>query len=109
MWVGVDDAFSFQGGCRNRRRWPDFPSWEEQEFFRTSTDLGQPGKREARPSKLMDATSIISLQNHDGGWPYRKGGSSWTEPTVFALLAQSAGESDPQSLERGFHWLRSVQ
>lgn len=57
----------------------------------------------------MDIASIIQLQNHDGGWPYRKGGSSWTEPTVFALLAQSLGPGDAQSIERGMTWLRAAQ
>ena len=57
----------------------------------------------------MDVASIIGLQNHDGGWPYRKGGSSWTEPTVFALLAQSAMHRDGESIERGLAWLRAAQ
>ena len=57
----------------------------------------------------MDVASIIQLQNQDGGWPYRKGGSSWTEPTVFALLAQSVGRGDARSIERGMTWLRAVQ
>jgi len=57
----------------------------------------------------MDLASIIRLQNHDGGWPYRKGGVSWTEPTVFALLAQSAETGDAASIERGLTWLRAAQ
>src|SRR5579864_7531879 len=57
----------------------------------------------------MDVPSIIHMQNHDGGWPYRSGGSSWTEPTVFALLAQSAHQGDAQSIERGLDWLRAAQ
>jgi hypothetical protein len=57
----------------------------------------------------MDIASIISFQNHDGGWSYRKSGSSWTEPTVFALLAQSAAEGDASSSERGLAWLRAAQ
>ncbi|HUJ24275.1 MAG TPA: hypothetical protein VLX58_22220 [Bryobacteraceae bacterium] len=56
----------------------------------------------------MDISAIINLQNRDGGWPYRKGGGSWTEPTVFALLAQSVEKGDAQSIDRGFMWLRSV-
>ncbi len=51
----------------------------------------------------------MSLQNHDGGWPYQKGGGSATEPTVLALLVQSAGSGDPQSTERGVAWLRATQ
>jgi Prenyltransferase and squalene oxidase repeat len=58
---------------------------------------------------MFDVTSIISLQNHDGGWPYRKASGSWTEPTVFALLAQSVEKGDPRSIERGFNWLRASQ
>jgi hypothetical protein len=57
----------------------------------------------------MDVATIIGLQNHDGGWSYRKGGGSWTEPTVFALLAQSVEKGDPQSVERGLAWLRAAQ
>lgn len=57
----------------------------------------------------MDIASLISRQNPDGGWPYRKGGSSWTEPTVFALLAQLSGQSGAPSVERGFAWLRATQ
>src|SRR5579864_1890782 len=58
---------------------------------------------------MLDVTSIISLQNHDGGWPYSKSGGSWTEPTVFALLAQSVEKGDPRSMERGLNWLRASQ
>jgi hypothetical protein len=57
----------------------------------------------------MDVTSITNLQNRDGGWPYRKGGGSSTEPTVLALLAQSVDPGDPQSTERGLAWLRATQ
>src|SRR5690242_8651422 len=57
----------------------------------------------------MDVASIKSLQNQDGGWPYRKGGASSTESTVLALLAQSVEQGDPQSIERGLAWLRSAQ
>ena len=57
----------------------------------------------------MDLVSIIGLQNHDGGWPYRKSGGSWTEPTVFALLAQWVEKGDPSSIERGLTWLRAAQ
>ena len=57
----------------------------------------------------MDLAAIIRSQNHDGGWPYRKGGSSWTEPTVLALLAQSVQSGDAQTCERGMAWLRASQ
>src|SRR5260370_11100320 len=54
----------------------------------------------------MDLTSMTSLQNRDGGWPYRKAGGSSPEPTGLALLAQSVDPGDPQSIERGMAWLR---
>jgi hypothetical protein len=57
----------------------------------------------------MDVASIASLQNRDGGWPYRKGGRSSTEPTVLALMAQSVYKGNPQSIEHGLAWLRSTQ
>src|SRR5690242_5507519 len=73
----------------------------------------QPVARPPRPGTtlqtLMDIATIIGLQNRDGGWSYRKAGSSWTEPTVFALLAQLCGQSDAQSVERGLTWLRAAQ
>ncbi|HZT30631.1 MAG TPA: prenyltransferase/squalene oxidase repeat-containing protein [Bryobacteraceae bacterium] len=51
---------------------------------------------------------ILSSQNPDGGWPYIRG-SSWTEPTVYALLAQLAVQPDGASFERGLNWLRRQQ
>lgn len=57
----------------------------------------------------MNFAPMTSLQNRDGGWPYRKGGGSSTEPTVLALLAQSVDQGDPQSIERGVAWLRATQ
>jgi prenyltransferase/squalene oxidase-like repeat protein len=50
-------------------------------------------------------TALAAAQNSDGGWPYRKG-TSWTEPTVLALLA--LGRENPVSA-RGFDWLRGRQ
>jgi len=58
---------------------------------------------------MFDIATIMALQNRDGGWPYKKGASSWTEPTVFALLAQSVEKGDPQSIEHGLNWLRASQ
>src|SRR5581483_5563630 len=50
-------------------------------------------------------------QNSDGGWPYRRGGPSWTEPTVFALLAGSlSGDHDlGPGRARALDWLRALQ
>ena len=49
--------------------------------------------------------ALVQAQNSDGGWPYRKG-TSWTEPTVLALLAM--GPESPVAA-RGFAWLRGRQ
>jgi hypothetical protein len=55
----------------------------------------------------MSIASLIATQNPDGGWPYVRGGS-WTEPTVYAVMALlDAGEME--SARRGLGWLRSVQ
>jgi hypothetical protein len=46
---------------------------------------------------------LASKQNRDGGWPYVRG-SSWTEPTVYAVLALlAAGETEPA--KRGLRWI----
>jgi hypothetical protein len=55
----------------------------------------------------MALERLISEQNPDGGWPYVRG-TSWTEPTVYAILALLAAGHD-RAAERGFHWLRSIQ
>jgi Prenyltransferase and squalene oxidase repeat len=47
-------------------------------------------------------------QNADGGWAFRAGGS-WTEPTVYALLAQRTGQLDVPGAARAVKWLRSAQ
>ena len=55
----------------------------------------------------MPLDQLIAQQNSDGGWPYRRG-ISWTEPTVYAVLALlSAGETE--AARRGIHWLQSLQ
>ncbi len=52
-------------------------------------------------------TDWKTKQNGDGGWAYSRG-CSWTEPTVFALLAQSAGTPDRESFQRGVRFLNSI-
>ena len=42
----------------------------------------------------MSIELLVSRQNRDGGWPYVRG-VSWTEPTVYAMLALlAAGETE---------------
>jgi len=55
----------------------------------------------------MPIPKLLQQQNPDGGWPYRRGGS-WTEPTVYAVLAL-AGAGDSASVERGLQWIRAAQ
>ncbi|HTP31144.1 MAG TPA: hypothetical protein VMJ75_03155 [Candidatus Acidoferrales bacterium] len=55
----------------------------------------------------MSVDLLLNRQNHDGGWPYVHG-ASWTEPTVYAVLALlAAGEDRPAG--RGLDWLRARQ
>jgi hypothetical protein len=70
-----------------------------------------PGKADGIRAHLtpMEINSIISLQTRDGGWPYRKGGGPWTEPTALALLVQLAAKPNEQNFERGLVWLRAAQ
>ena len=53
-------------------------------------------------------TDWRTRQNRDGGWAYNKG-CSWTEPTAFVLLAQSATQVDGGSFDAGLSFLRSMQ
>jgi hypothetical protein len=52
--------------------------------------------------------NIRTAQNPDGGWPYRKGGS-WTEPTVYALLANQAARTTAPRGPDALGWLAATQ
>jgi hypothetical protein len=55
----------------------------------------------------MSIERLVNGQNRDGGWPYARG-LSWTEPTVYAILALlTAGESEAS--RRGLRWLSVTQ
>src|SRR5579875_1585598 len=51
---------------------------------------------------------LLLAQNRDGGWSYGRG-SSWTEPTAFALLALRAHQVRDRSVNLGLEWLRRTQ
>ena len=54
----------------------------------------------------MTIEILAGKQNPDGGWPYVRG-VSWTEPTVYSILAMlAAGENGRAA--RGSDWLRQV-
>ena len=59
-------------------------------------------------------TDWKTRQNNDGGWAYdysvrqARGGCSWTEPTVYVLLAQAAAERDGASFAGGVRFLSSI-
>jgi len=52
--------------------------------------------------------NIQAAQNPDGGWPYRRGGS-WTEPTVYALLAHQAARQTAPRSAAAVSWLGAAQ
>lgn len=55
---------------------------------------------------MRTSQELIDCQNPDGGWGYRRGGGSWTEPTCYALLAlASDGLTGSDSVRRGVKWL----
>jgi hypothetical protein len=55
----------------------------------------------------MNIDALASKQNPDGGWPYVRG-ASWTEPTVYSVLAMlAAGEKECAG--RGLQWIRRVE
>jgi len=54
----------------------------------------------------MTIEILACKQNPDGGWPYIRG-ASWTEPTVYSILAMlAAGENERAA--HGIAWLRRV-
>jgi hypothetical protein len=55
----------------------------------------------------MSISTLIAKQNSDGGWDYVRGGS-WTEPTVYAILAMLSADEDGPA-QRGMAWLRSIE
>src|ERR1700731_3177247 len=67
------------------------------------------GSQAHRPalSFPMAIEFFLRKQNPDGGWPYLRGGS-WTEPTVYAVLALlSWGETERS--KRGLDWIRRTR
>jgi Prenyltransferase and squalene oxidase repeat len=58
---------------------------------------------------MRDLTGLLlAKRNQDGGWPYRFG-SSWTEPTAFALLALSSARYRGREVDEGRKWIRQTQ
>src|SRR5262249_30988444 len=52
---------------------------------------------------------LLVLQNADGGWSYHRG-SSWLEPTCFAVLALVAsGMEKSSAAQRASAWLTSCR
>src|SRR3954462_14149117 len=59
---------------------------------------------------MQYSEELLKSQNANGGWSYRPGGGSWTEPTCYALLALSAMGVGPDTpVRRGIEWLRRCQ
>jgi hypothetical protein len=52
--------------------------------------------------------NLVEAQNADGGWGY-EAGSSWTEPTAFALLALESQQINGIPYERGCAWIKHNQ
>jgi Squalene-hopene cyclase C-terminal domain len=69
--------------------------------------IRESGGPSASPDPTMSVAVLKSKQNRDGGWPYVRG-ASWTEPTVYAVMALLAADED-QAAQRGLDWLRRRQ
>lgn len=54
-------------------------------------------------------TSLFAARNADGGWPYRAGQASATEPTALTLLALAGENIDDGSLSTAVDWLLARQ
>ncbi len=56
----------------------------------------------------LDCGRLLAAQNPDGGWGYR-GGSSWTEPAAYALLALDGQPDAGPACDRGRRFLAGNQ
>jgi len=67
--------------------------------------MGTPGEPSARNARAFLARS----QNPDGGWGYRPGSPSATEPTGAALVALGPDPEAAPAVERARRWLEAAQ
>jgi hypothetical protein len=56
----------------------------------------------------LECSRLLAAQNPDGGWGYR-GGSSWTEPAAYALLALDGQPDAGPACDRGRRFLAGNQ
>ena len=55
----------------------------------------------------MSPDALADKQNPDGGWPYGRG-SSWTEPTAYAVLAMLAAGEKARA-RKAIAWLKCLE